>query len=175
MNATVGRVLLGLGAIAILAGCRSGPRLASRPMNDEQAFWAGYLKSKYPAWRPPYLSPVQDAGAAAVQGGRAAAAPPAAALPLVAVAALPPPIPAGAAPTATAAGDDVELVPVEPAAGPDLGLYKVQKGDTLQTISRRVYGTPNEWRRILDANRGVLPSAERLKPGMELRIPPRAR
>lgn len=49
--------------------------------------------------------------------------------------------------------------------------YTVVAGDTLSGISRKVYGTPNNWRRIYDANRDTLPSPNALKVGQSLRIP----
>ena len=52
------------------------------------------------------------------------------------------------------------------------GLYTVQKGDVLGTISKTVYGSTKHWRRIYDANRDVIgDDPNRLKLGMQLRIP----
>lgn len=52
------------------------------------------------------------------------------------------------------------------------GLYTVQKGDVLGTISKAVYGSTKHWRRIYDANRDVIgDDPNRLKLGMQLRIP----
>jgi tetratricopeptide (TPR) repeat protein len=48
--------------------------------------------------------------------------------------------------------------------------YKVQKGDGLQTIARKVYGDPSKWTRILEAN-PQLQSAGDLRVGQVLRIP----
>ena len=49
--------------------------------------------------------------------------------------------------------------------------YLVKKGDVLSSISQHFYGTAKKWPKILDANRDVLASPEKLKPGMTLRIP----
>lgn len=50
--------------------------------------------------------------------------------------------------------------------------YTVLKGDTLIGIARKVYGNEADWRRILEANAGVLRGdAAALKPGMKLAIP----
>ena len=51
--------------------------------------------------------------------------------------------------------------------------YVVQKGDSLYSIAKRHYGTANNARvqTILSANRGVLPTAAALQPGMTLVIP----
>lgn len=60
------------------------------------------------------------------------------------------------------------IKPVAPAAdGPRS--YVVQEGDTLALISTAFYGSPQHWRRILDANPGV--AAEAVKPGVRLLVP----
>jgi len=49
--------------------------------------------------------------------------------------------------------------------------YKVQPGDTLQGISRKLYQTPNRAADILDANLNALPDESKLRAGMTLIIP----
>jgi LysM repeat protein len=49
--------------------------------------------------------------------------------------------------------------------------YTVQSGDTLSRISSQVYGTPNRWREIYEANRDTMASPNSLRVGQELRIP----
>lgn len=49
--------------------------------------------------------------------------------------------------------------------------YVVQKGDTLQKISSKFYGTTKKWTKIYDANRGVLKSPDRVYPGQKISIP----
>ncbi len=49
--------------------------------------------------------------------------------------------------------------------------YEVVQGDTLSSISRRMYGHPNGWEKIFQANRDQLPTSNALKPGQVLRIP----
>ena len=49
--------------------------------------------------------------------------------------------------------------------------YTVQVGDTLSSISRKVYGTSNKWREIFNANREKLSTPQSLKPGQTLIIP----
>lgn len=48
--------------------------------------------------------------------------------------------------------------------------YELQPGDTLALISSAFYGTPNHWRRILEANPGL--AADRLEPGTTIVVPP---
>lgn len=61
-----------------------------------------------------------------------------------------------------------------PAAPRSGQTYTVRKGDTLQKISQRFYGTTRQWRKIYEANRGTLKHGpEKIMPGMKLRIPPR--
>ena len=62
--------------------------------------------------------------------------------------------------------------PAPPATSPvGESRHIVQKGETLGHISRKYYGKSSEWRRILKANRDVLPTEKALQPGMTLRIP----
>ncbi|MDR1456922.1 MAG: tetratricopeptide repeat protein [Puniceicoccales bacterium] len=49
--------------------------------------------------------------------------------------------------------------------------YAVSKGDTLSSISQKVYGTPNRWKDIFTANRQSLPSPSQLTIGQVLDIP----
>lgn len=50
-------------------------------------------------------------------------------------------------------------------------VYVVEKGDTLQKISKKMYGTTKKWNRIYDANKGILKSPDMIKVGQELVIP----
>ncbi len=56
-----------------------------------------------------------------------------------------------------------------PAAG--IRRHVVAKGDTLQLISLRYYGTRSRFRDIYAANRDVMPNEGTLRIGMELKIP----
>lgn len=49
--------------------------------------------------------------------------------------------------------------------------YSVVQGDTLSGISCKVYGAPNRWQEIFDANRHLLKSPSHLRIGQELIIP----
>jgi len=49
--------------------------------------------------------------------------------------------------------------------------YTVQTGDSLSSISRKMYGTSSRWIDIFQANRDQLSSENALKVGQELRIP----
>ena len=49
--------------------------------------------------------------------------------------------------------------------------YTVQSGDSLSSISRKMYGTPSRWIDIFQANRDRLSSENALRVGQELRIP----
>lgn len=49
--------------------------------------------------------------------------------------------------------------------------YTVMAGDTLRGIAGRLYGDPNDWRRIYDANRDVLDDPDDLVSGIQLVIP----
>lgn len=49
--------------------------------------------------------------------------------------------------------------------------YTVQENDTLQKISDKFYGTTRRWLFIFEENRDVLDAADKIYPGMEIRIP----
>jgi|GEM_PF-373357 len=69
---------------------------------------------------------------------------------------------------------DVAEAPPSPsveASPPPAKFYVVQQGDSLYKISRQVYGDGARWQEILNANAAILPSKDRLQPGMRLRIP----
>jgi nucleoid-associated protein YgaU len=51
------------------------------------------------------------------------------------------------------------------------GVYRVESGDMLGKIAKKVYGSASKWRVIYEANRDVLASPDALEVGMALRIP----
>ena len=62
-----------------------------------------------------------------------------------------------------------------PAHGKDWSgtTYTVQKGDTLQKISSKFYGSTKPWREIFEANQASMKSPNHIYPGQKLVIPPR--
>jgi nucleoid-associated protein YgaU len=97
--------------------------------------------------------------------------------------------PAQPTPTSGAAQPGIPTVPPRPAltspvsspsplaspgAGAGATTYTVEPGDSLQSIADRFYGDPTQWQRIYDANRDAIgPSADQLKTGTQLKIPPK--
>ncbi|MFH0771631.1 MAG: LysM peptidoglycan-binding domain-containing protein [Candidatus Omnitrophota bacterium] len=49
--------------------------------------------------------------------------------------------------------------------------YKVQKGDTLQKISQKFFGTTKKWKEIFSENEEILKSPDKIRPGQTIRIP----
>lgn len=49
--------------------------------------------------------------------------------------------------------------------------YTVQKGDTLQKISKKFYGTTKKWNKIYDANRNILKTPDKIRAGQVINIP----
>ena len=49
--------------------------------------------------------------------------------------------------------------------------YTVKSGDNLSKISKHFYGDPNQYMKIVHANKDTLPDPDKIKPGMELTIP----
>jgi hypothetical protein len=50
--------------------------------------------------------------------------------------------------------------------------HTVVRGDTLSGIAAREYGDAAQWRRIADANAARVPNPRRLRPGLDLELPP---
>ena len=91
---------------------------------------------------------------------------------------------APAALTAVTAGEQVDLLTsddmtlakrqvVATAGNPtrDITTYTVQAGDNLSKISKHFYGDPNQYMKIVNANKETLPDPDKIKPGMQLNIP----
>jgi nucleoid-associated protein YgaU len=49
--------------------------------------------------------------------------------------------------------------------------YKVQKGETLQKISSKLYGTTKKWKKLFNLNKDLLKSPDKLRPGMVIKVP----
>ena len=88
----------------------------------------------------------------------------------VTVVTAPMPEPAPAAAPAVVAPTAAPSPTPAPATGPQR--YTIQPGDTLARISAVFYGSPQHWRRIVEANPGLQP--ENLAVGREIVIPPPA-
>jgi nucleoid-associated protein YgaU len=50
----------------------------------------------------------------------------------------------------------------------------VQPGDDLRSIASRFYGNADEYLRIVEANRGEQGDSATVRPGLTLKIPPKA-
>jgi len=49
--------------------------------------------------------------------------------------------------------------------------YTVQKGDTLQKISKKFYGTTKKWQKIYAANQDTLKGPNKIYPGQTIDVP----
>lgn len=49
--------------------------------------------------------------------------------------------------------------------------YTIQKGDTLQKISQKFYGTTKKWNKIFEANKDKLKAPNKIYPGQVIDIP----
>ncbi|MBN1869684.1 MAG: LysM peptidoglycan-binding domain-containing protein [Candidatus Omnitrophica bacterium] len=54
---------------------------------------------------------------------------------------------------------------------PSSSEYTVQKGDTLQKISKKFYDSYSKWPKIYEANKSVISDPDKIKPGIVLQIP----
>ena len=74
-------------------------------------------------------------------------------------------LPPTAAPPATPDADADEEAVV---------FYPVEKGDTLSGIAKQLYGDPNKYMKIFEANKPMLSHPDKIYPGQVLRVPPLA-
>lgn len=49
--------------------------------------------------------------------------------------------------------------------------YTVEEGDTLQKISKKVYGKYSRWQKIYELNQEVIKNPDRIQPGITIKIP----
>lgn len=101
---------------------------------------------------PTLVVPAQPTAAPSIEESPTAAA---------ATPALPPPPPQPAAPPPSA--DD--------APWPAGRTYVVRPGESLGSISKKVYGTTRHWKELHAANRDVIPDPTRMRPGVKLKLP----
>lgn len=62
---------------------------------------------------------------------------------------------------------------VDPPTASSLRIHRVEKGETLSSISRLYYGTPHGWQDIYEANRDKITNKNSIKSGTLLNIPNR--
>jgi nucleoid-associated protein YgaU len=70
--------------------------------------------------------------------------------------------------------DDQLTVAQVSGAFPPSTLYEVKSGDTLSKIAKTVYGDANSYPTIFEANKPMLSDPNKIYPGQQLRIPPKA-
>ena len=70
------------------------------------------------------------------------------------------------------AGVDDQIQTSQPAGASKY--YTVVKGDTLSKIAKEFYGNANAYQQIFEANRPMLSDPDKIYPGQNLRIPPKA-
>jgi len=80
-------------------------------------------------------------------------------------------IPARETNFASTANSNQAVINNEAVSEPTFTEYKIEEGDTLQKISKKFYGTFGRWNQIYEANKDVLSSPDRIRPGKVIRIP----
>jgi len=185
--------------VTMLMGCGSlqRPQLAERPRNASENKWAEVVETWYPEWHSPiHPEPIRHYETAIVT----VHAPEPQTIELHTTTPVPVATPAVQQPPqerlttdgppvdempgrlpqlirdpneAPAASQTFHLVPVESNRSSDATgrIYRVRKGDTLNGIARKFYGTSTASQAIFDANRDVLSSLNHVRSGMMLKLP----
>lgn len=145
--------------LIFISGCQQ--KLAESPYGAKEQGWEEFIKNTYPDWDPPHTVPPEKSEIAAPQDDA----------PII-------------------VNEDTEIIVggenVDPIITPDADkqveeaevnittefqTYTIQKGDTLWKISRQFYGSGKEWRKIFQANQDKISNPDKIKPGIEIRIP----
>ena len=159
----------------VLSGC--GPQLAQSPYGPAEEEWEKYLKKSYPAWTPPKTIPPTSTG----EESQLESVEVKEDIVLDTVQPIVQPEISDEPDLLKMNEDPVLSMPEEepvlmnevapPLLAKDAELYTVEKGDNLWKIADKVYQSGNKWKRIYEANKDILPEPNKLKPGMQLRIP----
>ncbi|MBK9127297.1 MAG: LysM peptidoglycan-binding domain-containing protein [Phycisphaerales bacterium] len=81
-------------------------------------------------------------------------------------------LPPVSSPTMTPRASRAEAPPPMAEPSPRGGrVHVVSRGETLSSISRQYYGTPNRWRDIWNANKAKVPDPKKMQVGTRLVIP----
>ena len=70
-----------------------------------------------------------------------------------------------------AVSQETASAPTATVSVPTVTSYTVERNDTLQGISLKVYGTSKKWKQIFEANKDQLKSPDRIYAGQILKIP----
>jgi nucleoid-associated protein YgaU len=144
--------------VTIVSGCTT-TELAQTPYSPAESQWAEYIGSSYSEWTPPRtVPPSSNAGA----GETVIVQEQLPFSPILTPVEQPPVIlpPVPQAPVQSAEKKKVEA-----------RTYSIQKGDTLSTIAKKMYGKSSKWNVILDANKDKISDAAKLKVGTSINIP----
>ncbi len=135
------------------------------PAEDQ---WKYHVKKNYPQWQAPAETPKKEEAQPQAQAPADLNAPEAPAAKQ----------PSGSEFFAEPPGFVVKdnygayVKPPEPVPAPAVfSSYKVKEGDSLWKISKLVYKKATLWEKIYEANKDVVKDPNRLKPGLELKIP----
>lgn len=152
-------LLCAAGALVTIASGCTTPELARTPYSPAESQWSEYIGSSYSEWTPPRTAPPSSNSG----------------MPETVVVPDQQPTPALLTPVEQ---PPVALPPVPPAPVQtvekkkvEAQTYTIQKGDTLSSISKKVYGKASKWNVILDANKDKISDAGKLKVGMKINIP----
>jgi len=151
--------------LVITSGCQ--PKLAESPYGAREKQWEDVIKQNYPDWEPPQTVPPDRLAPAA---GEPAEAPQIIADENDTVIVGLPEESASSSPALEEGSGEITASPAANTAD-EFQTYTVQKGDTLWSISRRFYASGKHWRRIFEANKGVIANPDRIRTGTELKIP----
>ncbi len=64
------------------------------------------------------------------------------------------------------------VTPLQPTSPqPTTRDYTIKSGDTLSKIAKQYYGNASDWKKIFEANKGVIKDPDKIFPGQKIIIP----
>jgi nucleoid-associated protein YgaU len=154
--------------LSLLAGC--APQLAQTKYGPEESQWKDYISKSYKQWEPPATPPPLSSDASSMPAEQSSS---------IEIVPEPADMHGTEFPQIEPMDNHETLAFPEKGADNDIAMptlekdttYTVKKGDTLWTISKKFYNSGKNWKKIQEANKDILPTPEKLKAGMNLKIP----
>ena len=147
-------------ALLFISGCQS--KLAESPYGAREQGWEEFIKNTYPDWEPPHTVPPEKIKTIAKENENPVIISDTEDI-IVENNNVDPVI------NNQIADDNIEAAELKTAS--EFQTYTVKKGDTLWKISRQFYGSGKHWRKVFQANQDVISTPDKIKSGIEIKIP----
>ena len=156
----------------LFTGCQQ--KLAESPYGAREQGWEEFIKNTYPDWEPPHTVPPEKENIVVPEQED---------VPVIIsdteiientennTEVIAPTINSTVATQNIEATESNNVEATESNIASEFQTYTIQKGDTLWKIARKFYGSGKEWRKIFQANQDTITNPDKIKSGIEIKIP----